>query len=219
MQIRYTVPMEHWPQEIYSYITEHSRFDDPLLQEMEERARASNFPIIGPLVGPWLYLFTQLTGARHVFEMGSGFGYSTWYFAKALEESGGQVVHTVWEEDLSAEAKVWLERADLLKCCDFEVSESTLALESAQPGIDIIFMDIDKEGYMVAMPVIEQRLRKGGLLLIDNTLMHGRVIDTTDTAEDIAAIREMNDYLHTCKKWQYVINPLRDGLGVARFSG
>ena len=209
--------MQRWSDAIYDYIRDNSRFDDPLLRKMEARAQHDGFPIIGPLVGPWLYLFARLTGAKRIFELGSGFGYSTWYFASALRDNGGgEVVHTVWDAELSQEAQIWLERASLLSCCDFQVSESILALESAKPGIDIIFMDIDKEGYPDALPVIERKLRPGGLLLTDNVLWDGLVIDQANTDIATKCIRELNTYLANSEKWDYMINPLRDGLGVAR---
>jgi len=212
--------MQRWPDAIYDYIVEHSRFDNPLLRQMEARARKDGFPIIGPLVGPWLYLFARLTGAKRVFELGSGFGYSTWYFASALRDNGGgEVVHTVWDRELSEEAQGWLERAGLLGSCDFQVSESVLALESDKGGNDIIFMDIDKEGYPDAMPVIERQLRPGGLLLVDNVLWDGRILDNGDTSPATESIRRFNTYLARSSRWQYVVNPLRDGLGVARLIG
>jgi len=212
--------MQRWPDAIYDYIVDHSRFDDPLLRQMEARARRDGFPIIGPLVGPWLYLFARLLDARRVFELGSGFGYSTWYFATAVKDNGGgEVVHTVWDRELSEEAQVWLERAGLLGNCDFQVSESVLALESDQGVNDVVFMDIDKEGYLDAMPVIERKLRPGGLLLVDNVLWDGRVLDETDNSAATESIRQFNTYLANSKHWQYVVNPLRDGLGVARLTG
>lgn len=211
--------MQRWPDAIYDYIVDHSRFDDPLLRQMEARARRDGFPIIGPLVGPWLYLLTRLIGAQRVFELGSGFGYSTWYFASALRDNGGgEVVHTVWDRELSEEAQSWLERANLLGCCDFQVSESVLALESDRGGNDIIFMDIDKEGYPGALPVIERKLRAGGLLLVDNVLWDARVLDESDSSPATEAIRQFNRHLANSKRWQYVVNPLRDGLGIARLN-
>src|SRR5438105_12190394 len=75
--------MQRWPDAIYDYIERLTRFDDPLLREMEARAGQINFPIVGPQIGPWLYFFARLTGARRIFELGSGFGYSTWFFASA----------------------------------------------------------------------------------------------------------------------------------------
>lgn len=211
---------EHWAEAIYTYIQDHTSFDDALLREMEKRAERDQFPIIGPLVGPWLYHFARIMGARRVFEMGSGYGYSTWYFASSVRDNGGgTVTHTVWEEGLSREARIWMEKAGLLQYCDFQVSESVLALSSAKPGLDLIFLDIDKEGYPAAVDVIEQKLRPGGLLLVDNVLWSGKVLDANDMSEATRAVREFNDRLAKDPKWDYLINPLRDGLGVARLQG
>lgn len=212
--------MQHWNEQVSAYLTDHTRINDPLLLEMEARGAKENFPIIGPQVGPWLYFFAKLIKAQHIFELGSGFGYSTWYFAKAVKENGGgTVTHTVWDADLSKEARVWLERAGLLPQCHFLVSEAVLALTDAKPGLDLIFMDIDKEGYVGAVDVIEKKLRPGGLLLTDNVIWSGKVCEEADTSASTVAIRQFNDLMRDSKRWQYVMNPLRDGLGVALFQG
>jgi caffeoyl-CoA O-methyltransferase len=212
--------MESIPAELFAYILERTRLDDPILCEMEERAQRDRFPIVGPLAGPWLYFCARLINAERIFEMGSGYGYSTWYFAKALSEQGrGCVKHTVWDKGLSNEARGWLDRAGLVMYCDFEVSESILALEASEPGQDLIFMDIDKEAYPDALKVIETKLRPGGLLLADNTLRDGRVLDSADQGEATVGVRRFNDYLHASARWEYVICPVRDGIGIARFKG
>jgi caffeoyl-CoA O-methyltransferase len=208
---------EQWPEAVYDYILGHTRMDDPLLLQLEARGVRDGFPIIGPLVGPWLYLLARLCGAKRIFEMGSGFGYSTWYFAKALHDSGGGTVsHVVWDDALSKEARGWMQQAGLLQYCDFQVSEAVLALTGAKPGLDVIFLDIDKEGYPAALDVIEEKLRPGGLLLADNVLRGGRVLDTNSSDKSLCAIQQFNDALRDSPRWDYVINPLRDGLGVAR---
>jgi caffeoyl-CoA O-methyltransferase len=215
------MPMvERWPEEIYQYIQDHAQLDDPLLREMEQRALRDNFPIIGPLAGPWLYFMARLNGAKRVFEMGSGYGYSTWYFASAVRDNGGGTVHAaVWDEKLSKEAGGWMERAGLLRYCDLQVGEAVLALQAARPGIDLVFLDIDKEDYLTALEVIETRLRPGGLLLADNVLWGGMVLHGDDRSAAGSAIRDFNDVLRDSPRWRYLINPLRDGLGVAQFAG
>lgn len=208
--------MHRWPENIYQYIEQHTRFDDPLILEMGERGRRDGFPIIGPLVGPWLYFFARLTGAKRVWELGSGFGYSTWFFASAVRDNGGgTVTHTVWDKALSEEARDWLGKANLLDYCDFHVSEAVTVFRDTEPGVDIVFMDIDKEGYAAALEVIEHKLRPGGLLLTDNVLWDGRVTDGDNDEESTQAIRSFNAHLRDSPKWQYLVNPLRDGLGVA----
>jgi len=77
------------------------------LQTMEAEADRTGFPIIGPAAGHACYLLARLSGARSVFEMGSGFGYSTAWFARAVEENGGgEVHHVVWDQALSNQARV-----------------------------------------------------------------------------------------------------------------
>jgi len=212
--------IERWPEAIYEYILERTRFDDPLLREMERRAQRDSFPIIGPLVGPWLYMLTRLVGARRVFEMGSGYGYSTWYFASAVRDNGGgTVTAAVWDAPLAAEASGWMARCGLLQYCDLQVSEAILALSSAKPGIDVVFLDIEKDSYPAALDIIESKLRVGGLLLVDNVIWSGRVIDPGDRSEATQGVLQFNDTLAASKRWQYLINPLRDGLGVGVFRG
>src|SRR5215475_12233356 len=76
------------------------------LQRMEAYAQQHNFPIIGPVAGQLCYQIALMTGARRVFELGSGYGYSTAWFAKAVQENGGGVVHhVVWDEELSQRAR------------------------------------------------------------------------------------------------------------------
>ena len=209
------------PQEVHDYIVGQTRFDDPILAEMEERARQDGFPIIGDAIGPWLYFYTRLMNADHVFEMGSGFGYSTWFFARAIKDNGGgTVTHTVWDEDLSRDARNFMERAGLADQCDFQVSEAVLALSGASQGIDIIFCDIDKEMYPNALDVVETKLKPGGLFICDNLLWGGKVMHPTeDDDEATAGVKEITRLLRESERWDFLLLPLRDGVGFARFRG
>src|SRR5690242_14398360 len=80
------------------------------LQAMEARAQQQKFPIIGPLLGHLCYQITRMISARRVFELGSGFGYSTAWFARGVQENGGGVVHhAVWDEAMSRSARTDLD--------------------------------------------------------------------------------------------------------------
>jgi predicted O-methyltransferase YrrM len=206
--------------EILDYVLAQTRFHDPLLTEMEERAERERFPIIGPLVGPWLYTLTRMVGGQRVFELGSGYGYSTWYFCKAVQDGGGgEVVHTVWDAQLSADAKDNLTRAGFAGITKFIEGEAVGALKEAEGGWDVIFMDIDKEGYPAALPVIEKKLRPGGLLITDNIIWSGTVADHCDQRPSTQAIRELTRMLRESSRWELLVLPLRDGVAVARFRG
>jgi predicted O-methyltransferase YrrM len=185
---------------------------------MEEVAARSRFPIIGPACGHLCYLLTRLTGARRVFELGSGFGYSTAWFARAVQENGGgEVHHVVWDETLSNRARDYLKRMDLDGLVRFHVAEAVETLRQTPGPFDVIFNDIDKKGYPESLGVIEQRLRPGGLLLIDNLLWSGRILDQSDKSEDTEGVRELTRRVYGSSKWTTSIVPLRDGLLVAYY--
>ena len=109
--------------EVESYLNDLGRPTDPVIVEMERLGRERGFPIIGPQVGRICELLARSIGARAVFEMGSGFGYSTWWFARAVGE-GGRVIHTDGSADLSAEARGHLGRAGLDGRVDFRVGDA-----------------------------------------------------------------------------------------------
>ena len=153
----------------------------PVLAEMEEVARKTDFPIIGPSCGHFCYLLARLIGARQVFELGSGYGYSTAWFARAVKENGGGVVHhVVWDEKLSSRARSTCAGSSWTTSSRFTwVKRSRLSGEQTGP-FDLIFNDIDKEGYPASLGVIVDRVRSGGLLITDNLLWSGRILDGAD---------------------------------------
>ncbi len=186
------------------------------LQAMEALAARSDFPIIGPAAGYFCYLLARLCGARAVFELGSGFGYSTAWFARAVQENGGGTVHhTVWDADLSARARTHLERLGLGALVRYTVGESVEALRRAAGPFDLIFNDIDKAGYPGALGVIREKLRPGGVMIADNLLWHGRVFDPADRSADTEGVRAFTRLVAEDPGWIASIVPIRDGLLVA----
>lgn len=189
----------------------------PVLVAMEAEAAATDFPIIGPAAGYFCYLVARLAGARRVFELGSGFGYSTAWFARAVRENGGGVVHhTVWDAGLSDRARVHLEALGLRDLVEFHVGEAVQTLRNTPGPFDLVFNDIDKVGYPAALPVIKERLRPGGVLLVDNLLWHGQIFDAGDRSPDTEGVRELTRQVTTDPDWTASIVPIRDGLLFAR---
>ena len=183
---------------------------------MEAYAREQDFPIIGPVVGHLCYQVARMIGARRVFELGSGFGYSTAFFARAVEENGGGVVHhVVWDEPLSARARAHLGAMGYDGVVQYHVQEAVAALQS-QPGpFDLVFNDIDKHAYPASLPVIESKLRAGGVLIVDNMLWSGRIFDGSDRSADTAGVRELTRLLMTSARWTTSVIPIRDGVVIA----
>jgi len=200
-----------------SYLEELIPPRSPVLQEMEAYARTHRFPIVGPAAGQLFYLLTRLSGARRVFELGSGYGYSTAWFALGVRDNGGgEVFHVVWDNALSGAARGYLERLGLLPLVRFHVGEAVEALREAEGRFDIIFSDIDKDGYPASLPVIKQRLSPGGLLLVDNIYWRGRVVDPRATDAATQGVRMFTRGVFADKDFTSTVVPLRDGILLAR---
>lgn len=186
------------------------------LQKMETYAAEHNFPIIGPASGQACYQIARMIKAQRIFELGSGYGYSTAWFARAVRENGGgEVHHVVWDDELSQMARTHLQVLGYGDLITFHVSEAVQALQEAEGPFDLIFNDIDKPAYPDSVAVIEQKLRPGGVLIIDNMVWSGRVWDETEQDEATQAIRQTTEMLTTSPNWISSLLPIRDGLLVA----
>lgn len=187
-----------------------------VMLEMEARAKETGFPIIGPAAGHFCYQMARLTGARRIYELGSGYGYSTAWFARAVRENGGgEVHHVVWDEALSLDARAYIDRLGYGDIVRFAVREAVDSLREADGPFDLIFNDIDKKAYPESLPVIREKLRPGGVLITDNVLWSGRIFDTADRSPETEAIRTLTKQVTTSPDWIASIVPIRDGLLVA----
>ncbi len=186
------------------------------MQEMEAYAEKNDFPIIGPVCGYYCYQLARMIKAKSIFELGSGYGYSTAWFAKAVKENGGGVVHhTVWDEELSNRARRHLVNLGSDDLVQYHLSEAVEALRKTDGPFDIIFNDIDKQAYPASLPVIKEKLRSGGLLIIDNMLWHGRIFDKTDLSPATMGVHEFTKQITTDPDWIVSLAPMRDGMIVA----
>jgi len=187
---------------------------DAVLAEMEEFARQHRVPIVGPAVGRLLYLLVKLVGARRIFEMGSAIGYSTIWLARAAHD-GAEVYYTDGSKANARRAGRYLERAGVSRTVRVCVGDS-LELLHATPGeFDLIFNDVDKHQYPDVLPLALPRLRRGGLLVADNTLWFGRVVRQRRPDADTRGILEFNRLLYSTPGLHTVIVPLRDGLSIS----
>lgn len=186
------------------------------LEKMEAIAQQEDFPIIGPACGQYCYQLARMLGARSVFELGSGFGYSTAWFARAVRENGGGVVHhTVWDEELSRRAAVHLSALGYTDLVQMHVGEAVETLGRQTETFDIIFNDIDKQAYPASLAVIQSKLRSGGLLIIDNMLWSGRIFDEDDRSPATQGIREFTSMITNDPQWIVSLAPVRDGMIIA----
>jgi predicted O-methyltransferase YrrM len=186
------------------------------MQAMEAYAAENNFPIIGPVCGSYCYQLARMIKARSIFELGSGYGYSTAWFAKALKENGGGIVHhTVWDQELSKTARKHLSALGNSDLVQYHVAEAVESLRQTAGPFDIVFNDIDKEAYPASLPLIKEKLRSGGLLIIDNMLWSGRIFDKKDVSDATEGVRDFTSQITHDPDWIVSLAPLRDGMIVA----
>jgi len=204
--------MEIVDREIDRYIEGRFTEPDAVLQEMERLGGVRNFPIVGPQVGRTLFILAKLVRAKRVFEMGSGFGYSAYWFARALP-AGGKVHQTETSAENSKLARDFFARGGLQKKAEFLVGDGIKLIDQVSGKFDIIFLDLDKENYPAAYQKAKPRLRKGGLLLADNVLWFGKILEDRDDPETLG-IKEFTRLLFRDPDYFATILPIRDGIGV-----
>jgi caffeoyl-CoA O-methyltransferase len=194
------------------------RYDEPVLLEMEAEGKERGFPIIGRLVGVTVELLARSVGARRVFELGSGFGYSAYWFARAVGP-GGEVHGTDGDPDNEHKALGYLSRARLAEPIRWHVGDAVTNLNAVEGEFDVVYNDIDKEGYPDAWRAARDRVRVGGMYVCDNVLWSGAVADPRgDHGRDertTSAILEHNRLIAEDEGFVSSIVPTRDGVFVA----
>jgi caffeoyl-CoA O-methyltransferase len=189
------------------------RYDDPVLLEMERVAAERNFPIVNRIVGVTLEGLARSIGARRVFELGSGYGYSAYWFARAVGPTG-EVYLTDGDPENEKKALHYLGRAGVVERVRFRVGDAVTSFGEVEGEFDIVYCDIDKEGYPDAWRAARDRIRVGGLYLCDNVLWSGRVVEGSPDGTT-KAILEHNAMIAADERYLSVIVPTRDGVMVA----
>jgi predicted O-methyltransferase YrrM len=192
--------------------------DEPVLLEMEAVAEVNGFPIIGRLCGRTLEILARALGAKRIFEMGSGFGYSAYWFARATGPDG-EIHLTDTDPENEKKAFDYLGRAGLLDPIRYHVGDAFEGLEATEGEFDIVYCDINKGDYPEAWRRGRERVRVGGFYISDNMLWFGRVTGETDLPDVqpgwTEAIMETNRLIANDPDFRDTIIPTRDGMVVA----
>jgi predicted O-methyltransferase YrrM len=188
----------------------------------EEEVRAAmarlgeqrGFPIVGPQVGRLLELLARAIGARRVLELGSGFGYSAWWLARAVGE-GGQVVLTEGSPDRAEEARSFLSRAGLVARVRIVVGDALEVAAAQAPPFDLVFNDVDKHAYPAAFEAARPLLRPGGMFVSDNMLWRGEVLPPAHPDAAAQGVVALTRRLLGDGDFLTVLLPIRDGVTVS----
>jgi caffeoyl-CoA O-methyltransferase len=196
------------------YLSALAAHDDPVLREMEAIASARDFPIVGPQVGRLLEMLARACGATRVLELGSGFGYSAYWFLRAVGPRG-TVLLTEGSNDNALAADEFLTRGGFAGRYRIEVGNGLDVAAALEPPFDIVFCDIDKHDYPKALPIARRLLRVGGLFITDNMLWDGKVLDPSAGDRVTQGVLELTAALKTAPDFALTLVPIRDGVTVA----
>jgi predicted O-methyltransferase YrrM len=205
--------MEIINRNITEYLLNITPERDRVLEEMEQVAFTKNFPIIGPLVGRFLFMTARMMKASRILELGSGYGYSAYWFAKGIGKKG-EIICTDGNPDNAGKARAYFKQGKLTTKITFMVGDALKLIDTVDGKFDIIFNDVDKHQYPAVFRKAVPRLRKGGLLMSDNVLWSGKIIGKKPDAAT-AGILTYNRLINSSKELFTTIIPLRDGVSVS----
>jgi predicted O-methyltransferase YrrM len=206
--------------DIHAYAVAHSAGPDAIQRDLiAETAALGPRAVmqIDPYQGAFMELLVRVSGARRAVEVGTFTGYSALCIARALPDDGTLLCCDVSEEWTAIGRRYW-ERAGVADRVDLRIGPAadTLAALAPEPQFDLAFIDADKTGYERYFEELVPRLRPGGVMLVDNVLWSGHVIDDSDTSDDTEALRAFNDHVVADDRVECVMLAISDGLTFIR---
>jgi caffeoyl-CoA O-methyltransferase len=203
-----------------AYLTAHSTPPDAVLRELATET-AERYPNevglqVAPELGTLLTLLTRLARAQTAIEVGTFTGYSSICLARGLADGGRLMCCDVSQEWTSVARKYW-EKAGLADRIELRLGGAleTIAALPDQQQFDVAFIDADKLSYPRYWAELVPRVRPGGVIMVDNTFSHGRVLDAGNDNPSVIAVRAMNDLAAADDRVELVMLPIGDGLTVA----
>ena len=196
------------------YIAEHTSTEDPTLMEL---FRETHLKIMHPRMlsghvqGVFLELISKMIKPSQILEIGTYTGYSALCLVKGLIP-GGQL-HTIEvNHELVDFAAKYFAKAKVSKEIFQHTGEALRIIPTLKQKFDLVFIDADKENYLNYYHQVMDKVRKGGVILADNALWDGKVINSKKRDKETAGIAEFNDYVQKDKRVTNVLVPLRDGM-------
>lgn len=209
--------MEFLKKEIYNYIDHHTTDESPILSKLRRETELKYLnPIMlsGKVQGNFLAIISKLIKPLNVLEIGTYTGYSTLCLAEGLPAEG--VIHTIDKnEELLDIQNVYFEKSGFKNQIKQYTGDALAVIPGLNINFDMIFLDADKENYIKYLELISPKLNPGGVLLTDNVLWHGKILESTENQDRTTkSIDNFNKKVHEDKSLKTVILPIRDGISL-----
>ena len=204
--------------EHFEYIAARTQAEDPFLQELKEAAQGEEIPAIwiAHEQARFLEILLRSSGASRVVEVGTLAGYSAICMARALGEQGELITIEASSKHASF-AREWISRSDVAERIEVRHGRGVELLPAIPAdSIDAVFLDADKQSYVLYLEEARRILKGDGLLLVDNAFAFGNLLDEECEDPSVLALRGFNDALASDPDFDGVMVPLGDGVWVAR---
>ena len=216
---------ETLPETVEAYATAIGPDTDDLIDEMGAQAERENFPYVGPAVGGWLAMLARFADADRVFEFGSGFGYSAYWFARELP-GDGEIVLTEIDADELDQAREYFDRGELPPTVRYEHGDAIETIESYDGPFDVVLIDNEKHRYAEAFEAVRDKVPPGGIVAADNAVAGGS-IDVEDLREHFegadvdmdemtAGIAEYVETVRADPAFETTLLPLGEGVAISQ---
>lgn len=212
---------EHLSDALHEYLQAHSMQPDEVLQDLARQTAArfgeDSGMQIGAEQGTFMTLLARISGAKDALEVGTFTGYSSICIARGLAD-GGKLLCCDLSEEWTSVAREYWQRAGLTGRIELRLGPAARTLRELPAGtsFDFAFIDADKTGYVTYWDLIVPMIRPGGVILVDNTLSHGRVVDLRQQDDAVQGIRRFNGRARADARVEQVLLPIGDGLTMAR---
>ncbi|MDY3363630.1 O-methyltransferase [Riemerella anatipestifer] len=200
------------------YLEMHTSSEPEILRKLRrETYQKTTQPhmISGVQQGRLLSIISQLLRPKSVLEIGTFTGYATLSMAEGLPDEG-KITTLDINEDLAYIPKKYFEESIYFDKIDFRLENALDYLNSTQEMFDMVFVDADKGNYVNYFNAVKDRLNSGGVLMFDNVLWYGKVLEENSKDKSTQVIKELNEILAKDPDFENLILPLRDGLNLAR---
>ncbi len=191
-----------------------------VLADMEAHAEREGLGIIGPLQGQFLYTLALATKPKDILEVGAAIGYSAMWLSMAAEKVEARVVTIERDNSRAVWAEAYMRQAGLSGVCAVRRGDALVLMRGMEESFDLIFLDVltqfdQADTSLEMLDLCVRRLRPGGVLLSDNALRSGQVLQPQDYSPSTQGIAAFNQAIFNHPRLASTIIPIRDGLSMS----
>ncbi|QDP85626.1 O-methyltransferase [Chryseobacterium sp. SNU WT5] len=204
--------------EMDRYLEDHTSAEPEILKRLrKETFQKTTQPhmISGALQGRLLSILAKIARPKNILEIGTFTGYATLCLAEGLVNQG-RITTLDINEELSYLPKKYFNESEFSTQIDFQLIDAHLFLKETEEVFDFVFIDADKENYVEYFKLLKPRIERGAVILFDNVLWYGKVLEENPKLKSTQIIKELNEIISKDEDFENLILPLRDGLHLIR---